>query len=109
MTDQKEVQSTLALLATNPCVVRWEDFGDRGSPTYKPYNFATKADEIEEAQTLAAVRIAMPKFSDLHRTLAKSVADDVGCRWVTYPWLTQAASRILSGTTYEEIRQRAVR
>lgn len=101
MTDIKSVQSTLALLATHPSAFDWSSLSDRAFDPQK----LSKEEAIEEAQTLAAVRIAMPKFSDLHRALAKSVSDAVDCKFVSYNWLALAAARILSGATYEEIRQ----
>lgn len=84
------------------CIV-WEDYGSAGSPCYDPYDFISTSEEEEAAYTLAAVQLEMRKNSSRHTTLAKKVAKQTGNDYVTYPWLRDAVSRLLAGSTYDEL------
>lgn len=83
--------------------IAWEDFGSAGSPCYDPYDFSSVAEEEEQAYTLAAVQLKMKKGSKIHADLARAVAKQTGNKFVTYPWLRDAVSRLLAGTTYDEL------
>ena len=83
--------------------IAWEDFGPKGNPCYDPYDFASAAEEEEAAYTLAAVQLEMGKYSKRHKDLAKKVAKQTGNDYVTYPWLRDAVSRLLAGSTYDEL------
>lgn len=83
--------------------IAWEDFGPKGNPCWKPYHYASVAEEEEAAYTLAAVELEMGKYSKRHKDLAKKVAKQTGNEYVTYPWLRDAVSRLLAGTTYDEL------
>lgn len=81
----------------------WEDFGSAGNPCYNPNDFSSAAEEEETACTLAAVQLEMGKYGKKHKELAKKVAKQTGNKYVTYPWLRDAVSRLLAGTTYDEL------
>ncbi len=89
--------------------IAWEDFSDAGNSCYDPYAFASKEEEEETVLTLAAVLLEMPKYSRIHAELARKVADMLGNKWVTYPWLVKAVSRIIAGATYPELLSMAMR
>ena len=81
----------------------WEDYGPKGNPCWDPYDYASEAEEEEAAYTLAAVELELGKFSQRHRDLAKRISEQTGNEYVTYPWLRDAVSRLLAGTTYDEL------
>ena len=81
----------------------WEDCGPKGNPCWDPYDYASEAEEEEAAYTLAAVELELGKFSQRHRDLAKRISEQTGNEYVTYPWLRDAVSRLLAGTTYDEL------
>lgn len=81
----------------------WEDYGSEGSPCYDPNDYASVAEEEEAAYTLSAVQLEMNKYGIRHTDLAKKVAKQTGNKYVTYPWLRDAVSRLLAGTTYDEL------
>lgn len=83
--------------------IAWEDYGPEGNPCFDPYDFASDAEEEEAAYTLAAVELEMRKYGKRHKDLAKKVAKQTGNNYVTYPWLRDAVSRLLAGTTYDEL------
>jgi hypothetical protein len=83
--------------------VAWGDYGPKGNLCWNPYDYESVAEEEEAAYTLAAVELEMGKYSKRHKDLAKKVAKQTGNEYVTYPWLRDAVSRLLAGTTYEEL------
>lgn len=83
--------------------VAWEDYGPKGNPCWDPYDYASIAEEEEAAYTLAAVELEMGKYGNRHKDLARKVAKQTGNKWVTYPWLRDAVSRLLAGSTYNEL------
>lgn len=103
MTDKVEVRRALQLLLNQSHCVAWLDFGDRGNPCYDPYNFSTEEERLEDAYTLAVVKIVMPKKSALHQKLGRTVAQNIGCKYVTYDWLIKVLSRIVARSSYKEL------
>lgn len=83
--------------------IAWEDYGSAGSPCYDPYDFSSTAEEEEAAYTLAAVQLEMRKNNSRHTVLAEKVAKQTGNDYVTYPWLRDAVTRLLAGSTYDEL------
>ncbi len=83
--------------------IAWKDLGSAGSPCYDPYDFSSAAEEEEAVYTLAAVELELKKNSKRHTDLAKEVAKYTGNNYVTYPWLRDAVSRLLAGSTYDEL------
>ncbi len=81
----------------------WEDYGSAGSPCYNPNYFSSAAEEEEAACTLAAVQLEMGKYGKRHKELAKKVAKQTGNKYVTYPWLRDAVSRLLACTKYDAL------
>mgnify|MGYP004453098027 CR=1 FL=1 len=104
MRDRTEVAKTIdeILIPYVDCIA-WKDFGAAGSPCYDPNDFSSSGEEEEAAYTLAAVQLEMEKYGTRHTNLAAKVAEQTGDKYVTYPWLRDAVSRILSGTTYDEL------
>lgn len=102
-----EVLNTLHLLTAYPSSVAWQELTDHGNPCYSPYMYNTLQEEISEALTIAAVRVAMPKKSKLHLSLSSLVAVELQNKWVSYDWLIKACGRLLTGNTYSEL-QRAI-
>lgn len=115
MRNRIDVRKTIdeVLIPYAECIA-WEDFGPKGNPCYDPYDFASAAEEEEAAYTLAAVQLEMKKNSTRHTDLATEVAKQTGNKYVTYPWLRDAVSRLLAGSTYDDLlfisrQSRAVR
>lgn len=102
MTDIREVEKAVLLLSHNIDCFVWRDFSDIGNPCYSPYIFDTTDEMKEEAYTFAAVRIAMPKGSEIHQTLSGKVADSLDVQWVTYDWLIKGVSRIVAISSLQE-------
>ncbi len=92
------------ILIPYACLFTWSDFGDRGNSCYNPYVFDNPQEEIDAVLTRAAVLLAMPKGSLAHITLARLVANSVESAWVTYDYLAKIVARILSGTSYNELK-----
>lgn len=104
MRDRIDVARTIddILIPYADCIA-WEDYGPECNPCFDPYDFASDAEEEESAYTLAAVELEMRKYGKRHKDLAKKVAKQTGNNYVTYPWLRDAVSRLLAGTTYDEL------
>ncbi len=104
MRNKDDVSKTIddVLIPYADCIC-WEDYGSAGSPCYDPNDYSSDAEEEEAACTLAAVQLELKKHSKRHTTLAKEVAKQTGNTFVTYPWLRDAVSRLLAGTTYDEL------
>ena len=90
-----EVKRAIDLLLEHSDKIAWLDFGDKGNPCYNPYDFETEKERIKEAYSFAAVKIQIPKGSELHRKFGESIAQNIGCKYVTYDWLIKALSRII--------------
>ena len=86
----------------------WKSFGDRGSPCYNPECFSDPQELYQDAITRAAVLVAMPKGSKAHLRLGTKMAESLGCKYVTYDWLVKVVGRLLSGTSYSELREMAI-
>ena len=104
MTDRLEIAKALdnILLPYAQCI-SWKHFGAAGSPCYDPNDFASSAEREEAASPLAAVQLKRKKKGARHTKLAKKVATQTGDEYVTYPWLRDAVSRILTATTYDDL------
>lgn len=83
----------------------WNDFGDRGNPCYKPYDFANPQEAFDAAVSEMVVTLAMPKGSPEHIQLGSKIADLLDCQYVTYDWLKKIVGRLLSGTNYNELKE----
>ncbi len=83
----------------------WNEFGDRGNSCYNPYIFDNPQEEVDAVLTRTAVLLAMPKGSHVHITLARVVAKAVDSAWVTYDWLAKIVARLLSGTSYNDLKK----
>ena len=91
-----ETKKALDKIKHNPECFVWQDFGDRGNPcTGRLDNLSTSIEIEKNALSLANVKQAMPKYSDLHSSLSKNVACEIGANWVTYDWLSKVLGRIL--------------
>ena len=92
MRSRDEVGKTIdeILIPFAECIA-WKDFGPEGTPCYDPTEFTSAYEEEEAAYTLATVE------------LAKKVAVQTGNKYVTFPWLRDAVSRLLADSTYEEL------
>lgn len=98
------IQDILIPYASN---FAWQDFSDKGNICYNSFVFDSKEEEIDLAMTRAAVQLAMPYGSQAHHILGQKVASLLDTKWVTYDWLAKAISRLLSGGTYQELREMA--
>ena len=102
MTDINEIGRAVYHLDRHPECFAWLDFGDKGNPCTGPYKLSSLAEIIEDATALAAVKIVMPKCSVLHNSLARKVAKNIGCKYVTYDWLIKVTERILVLSYYND-------
>lgn len=104
MRSRDEVGKTIdeILIPFAECIA-WKDFGPEGTPCYDPTEFTSASEEEEAAYTLATVELEMKKNSKRHIDLAKKVAVQTGNKYVTFPWLRDAVSRLLADSTYEEL------
>ena len=97
MNDKKEVIRCLELLNKFPENVDWLGFSDRGNPCYNPYKVSSE-EWNKEVDCRAAVMKTMPKYSTMHLSLSRRVADTLGNQYITYPWLTKTLGRIIATT-----------
>jgi len=83
----------------------WNDFGNRGNPCYKPYDFSNPQEAFDVAASEMVVTLAMPKGSPEHIQLGSRIADLLDCQYVTYDWLKKIVGRLLSGTNYQDLKE----
>ncbi len=100
----KDVTKAIRLIIFYHDCIAWEDYSDRGNACYKPYVFENDIEKRNDALMHAAVKVAMPHGSYLHKVLAEKVAGDLNDTWVTYDWLIKALARLLNGISYTELK-----
>lgn len=82
-----QIANEIKLVGHYPKLVSWVDFT----------NYSWKCDpDPDEHHTIAEVRIALPKTDPLYLPLMRTVATELGTRWVTYDKLTEYLGRLLS-------------
>ncbi len=91
-------------LSTHADCFAWAELGDRDT-RYSTYLFASSQARVRDALANAAIRTVMPKFSKLHKDLAKSVSLILGIRCVTYEWLVKATARLLCDTDIKNLQK----
>lgn len=102
MTDIDEVRAAIQLMAKHPHCIAWTDFGDKGNSCSGPFRLNSQDEIVEDAFALAAAKIAIPKYSALHHDLAKSVAQIIGAKYITYDWLVKVLGRIVAVGSFHE-------
>ena len=99
-----ETRVALLIIDRYPETIAWEDFGDLGNETGR-LDVLPPSQVAKNAISYAQVKTVMMKYSALHRSLSKSIAEEIGCKYVTYDWLTKALSRLLEDTTFASFCQ----
>ncbi len=102
MTDLDEVRDAILLIAKHPDCLEWKSFSDKGSDCCGPYTLNTEHEIREDAFALAAVKIVVTKGSALHLELARSIAQIIGCKYVTYDWMIKVLGRVIALGSYNE-------
>lgn len=101
----KKAQKGLELLERYHECIAWEDYSDRGNQCWNPYAFDTSNDREQDALWHAAVKVALAKGSATHIRLSELVAGYLENKYVTYDWLIKAVSRVLKGSSLDELRE----
>jgi hypothetical protein len=102
MMNKNEVENTIKAMVNHSDCIAWQDFGDRGNSCCGPFKLETQEEVIEDALALANVKMVMPKGTTIHLELARSVADRIGCKYVTYDWLIKIVGRIVAVSSYQD-------
>lgn len=100
-----ETKVALLIIDRYPETIAWEDFSDKGNSCTGRLDVLPPSEIAKNAISYAQVKTIMVKYSRLHRTLSKSVAKEMGLKYVTYDWLTKALSRLLEDTTFASFCQ----
>ncbi|MBU8763766.1 hypothetical protein KM868_09690 [Micrococcus luteus] len=94
MKDLNEIRAAAQMLVKHADCIAWTEFGDNGN-SCGPYTLDSEDEIKEDAFALAAVKIVVPKGSTLHYDLTRSVAQVIGCGYVTYDWIIKVLGRIV--------------
>ena len=97
-------KAMLTITQYHDCIA-WIDYSDKGNSCYNPYNSSSQADRENDALWFAAVKVAIPKGSHDHVSLAKYIAKNLNIKWITYDWLIKAIARVLNGVTLTEFEK----
>ena len=98
-----EIRKAINLIEKNIDLVEWEDMTNKGNPCYDPFDL-TEDERAKEILIKAAVELIISRNSDTHAFFSSKIAAILGNKWITYPWLIQALSRLLSGIdSYQEL------
>lgn len=100
-----ETRIALYLIACYPECIAWLDFKDVGNGTGRLDILRTNSEIVNDAVSLSNVKIAMPKYSDLHIKISKKVRFILHQKRISYDWLVKTLSRILGISTFKSFYQ----
>jgi hypothetical protein len=91
-----EIKRSIELLIKYPHSFGYADFGDRGNACTKHLDRLTTDENIDYAESYAAVLVAMPKYSELHMQFAPVLAKELGItQWPRYDYMVKLLARML--------------
>lgn len=95
-----EIKRSIKLMIQYPHAFGYADFGDRGSTCSGRLDKMTELENIDYAEAYAAVLVAMPKYSELHKRFAPVLAKELGLKqWPRYDYMVKLLARILGDDT----------
>ena len=91
-----EIKRSIKLMIQYPHAFGYADFGDRGSTCSGRLDKMNELENIDYAESYAAVLVAMPKYSELHKQFAPVLAKELGLKqWPRYDYMVKLLARIL--------------
>lgn len=91
-----EIVRSIKLLAAYPHTFGYVDFADKGNSCSGRLDRMTALENIDYAESYAAVLVAMPKYSELHKQFAPVLAKELGLKqWPRYDYMVKLLARIL--------------
>ena len=100
MKDVTEIKKSIMLLIKYPHTFGYVDFGDRGNACSGRLDRMSEKENSDYAESYAAVLVAMPKYSDLHKKFAPILAKELGLKQSPrYDYMVKILARILGDDT----------
>ena len=95
-----EIKRSIRLMIKYPNTFRYLEFGDRGNTCSGRLDKMTELENIDYAEAYAAVVVAMPKYSELHKSFAPVLAKELGLKQLPrYEYMVKLLARILGDDT----------
>ena len=96
MKDVEEIKRSIKLMTAYPSTFGYKDFKDKGNSCTGRLDRITSLENIDYAESYAAVLVAMPKYSELHKQFAPVLAKELGLKqWPRYDYMVKLLARIL--------------
>lgn len=96
MKEIEEIKRSIRLLIKCPHSFNYLDFGDRGNACAKNLDRMTTGENLDYAESYAAIVAAMPKYSELHKKFGPVLAKKLGLKqWPRYDYMVKLLARIL--------------
>lgn len=97
-----EIKRSIRLMISYPSTFGYSDFGDHGNTCSGRLDRMNELENIDYAESYAAVLIAMPKYSELHKQFAPVLAKELGLKqWPRYDYMVKLIARILGDDDVE--------
>ena len=97
MKNIEEIRRSIRLLIKYPNTFGFAEFGDKGNTCTGRLDKMCAEENIDYADTYAAVVKAMPKYSELHKHFAPVLKQKLGLKvWPRYDYMVKILARILS-------------
>lgn len=91
-----EIKRSIKLMTAYPRTFGYADFADKGNSCSGRLDRMTALENIDYAESYAAVLVAMPKYSELHKQFAPVLAKELGLKqWPRYDYMVKLLARIL--------------
>ena len=98
-----EIKKSIQTIIKYPHAFGYVEFGDRGNDCTGHLDKMNSEQTREYAQTYAAVLQAIPKYSELHRQLGPTLAQELELKqWPRYDYMVKLLTRILTDMTSSE-------
>ena len=98
-----EIKKSIQTIIKYPHAFGYVEFGDRGNDCTGHLDKMNSEQTREYAQTYAAVLQAIPKYSELHRKLGPTLAQELELKqWPRYDYMVKLLTRILTDMTSSE-------
>ena len=91
-----EIKRSIKLMTAYPSTFGYADFADKDNSCSGRLDRMTPLENIDYAESYAAVLVAMPKYSELHKQFAPVLAKELGLKqWPRYDYMVKLLARIL--------------
>ena len=95
-----EIKRSIRLMINYPHTFGYSEFGDGGNRCSGRLDRMSELENIDYAESYAAVLVAMPKYSELHKQFAPVLAKELGLKqWPRYDYMVKLIARILGDDT----------